>query len=82
MVWDRTRHTQPLRHALREYFPAALEAFDRTTSMPSELLGKALGPAAAALGQIAAALRNARRRDIEQLGRAPPPPTWPPPALR
>ena len=28
LIWERTRHTQRLRHALREYFPAALEAFD------------------------------------------------------
>jgi hypothetical protein len=26
LVWDRTRHTQRLRQALREYFPAALDA--------------------------------------------------------
>ena len=26
LVWDRTRHSQRLRQALREYFPAALEA--------------------------------------------------------
>lgn len=28
LIWERTRHTQRLRHALREYFPAALEAFE------------------------------------------------------
>ena len=28
LIWERTRHVQRLRHALREYFPAALEAFD------------------------------------------------------
>ena len=28
LIWERTRHTQRLRYALREYFPAALEAFD------------------------------------------------------
>lgn len=27
LIWERTRHTQRLRHALRDYFPAALEAF-------------------------------------------------------
>ena len=27
LVWERTRATQRLRHALREYFPAALTAF-------------------------------------------------------
>ena len=28
LIWERTRHVQRLRHALREYFPAALEAFE------------------------------------------------------
>jgi hypothetical protein len=28
LIWERTRHTQRLRHALREYFPAALLAFE------------------------------------------------------
>jgi len=28
MIWDRTRAVQRLRHQLREYFPAALEAFE------------------------------------------------------
>ncbi len=28
LVWERTRHTQRLRSALREYFPAAIEAFE------------------------------------------------------
>ena len=28
LIWTRTRHTNQLRSALREYFPAALEAFD------------------------------------------------------
>ena len=28
LIWERTRHTQRLRHALREYFPAALVAFE------------------------------------------------------
>ena len=69
LIWERTRHTQRLRHALREYFPAALEAFDDLDAADAlELLGKAPDPASAARltrGQIAAALRNARRRDIE-----------------
>ncbi|MFC9768544.1 IS110 family transposase [Rhodococcus jostii] len=69
LIWERTRHTQRLRHALREYFPAALEAFeDLDAADVLELLGKAPDPAAAARltrGQIMAALRKARRRDIE-----------------
>ena len=28
MIWSRTRHTNALRNALREYYPAALVAFD------------------------------------------------------
>ena len=28
LIWTRTRHTNALRSALREYYPAALEAFD------------------------------------------------------
>ena len=27
LIWTRTRHTNALRSALREYYPAALEAF-------------------------------------------------------
>ncbi|QSE87498.1 IS110 family transposase (plasmid) [Rhodococcus pseudokoreensis] len=69
LIWERTRHTQRLRHALREYFPAALEAFEDLDAADAlELLGKAPDPASAARltrGQIAAALRKARRRDIE-----------------
>jgi transposase len=28
LIWERTRCTQRLRHALRDYFPAALQAFE------------------------------------------------------
>jgi hypothetical protein len=31
LIWTRTRHTNALRSALREYYPAALEAFDDLT---------------------------------------------------
>ena len=68
LIWERTRHTQRLRHALRDYFPAALEAFDDLDAADSlELLAKAPTPAQAArlsLAQISAALKRARRRDI------------------
>jgi hypothetical protein len=68
MIWDRTRTTQRLRHQLREYFPAALEAFgDLDASDALELLGTAPDPARAARltrAQVSAALRRARRRDI------------------
>jgi transposase len=68
LIWERTRCTQRLRHALRDYFPAALEAFeDLDAAGTLELLGKAPDPASAArltTAQISAALKRARRRDI------------------
>ena len=68
LIWERTRHTQRLRHALRDYFPAALEAFDDLDATDTlELLAKAPTPAQAArlsLAQISAALKRSRRRDI------------------
>jgi transposase len=70
LIWERTRHTQRLRHALREYFPAALEAFEDLDAADTlELLGKAPDPASAArltIAQISAALKRARRRDVAQ----------------
>ena len=69
LIWERTRHTLRLRHALREYFPAALEAFDDLDAVDTlELLGKAPDPASATKlnrSQIRAALKHARRRDID-----------------
>jgi transposase len=69
LIWERTRHTLRLRHALREYFPAALEAFDDLDAPDTlELLGKAPDPVSAAKlnrSQIRAALKHARRRDID-----------------
>jgi transposase len=68
LIWERTRAGQRLRHALREYFPAALEAFEDLDAADTlELLAKAPDPASAArlsLAQISAALKRARRRDI------------------
>ena len=68
LIWERTRQIQRLRHQLREYFPAALEAFaDLDAPDALELLGKAPDPAKAARltrAQISAALKRARRRDI------------------
>jgi len=69
LIWERTRHTQRLRHALRDYFPAALAAFEDLDAPDTlELLAKAPEPAAAARlsrSQIAAALKRARRRDLQ-----------------
>ena len=68
LIWERTRAGQRLRHALREYFPAALAAFEDLDAGDSlELLAKAPDPAGAArlsISQISAALKRARRRDI------------------
>jgi transposase len=68
LIWERTRHTQRLRHALREYFPAAVQAFEDLDAADTlELLAKAPDPASAArltIAQISAALKRARRRDI------------------
>lgn len=68
-IWDRTRHFQRLRSALREFFPAALEAFpDLTAPEALELLERAPDPARAARlsrSKITAALIRARRRDPE-----------------
>jgi transposase len=69
LIWERSRHTLRLRHSLREYFPAALEAFDDLDAADTlELLAKAPDPASAAKlnrNQIRAALKHARRRDID-----------------
>jgi transposase len=70
LIWERTRYTQRLRHALREYFPAALEAFeDLDAPDVLELLAKAPDPASAAkltITQISAALTRARRRNVAE----------------
>jgi transposase len=68
LIWERTRHVLRLRQTLREYFPAALHAFNDLDSPEAvELLAKAPTPVAAArlsITQIEAALRRARRRNI------------------
>jgi len=53
LIWDRTRHLQRLRSTLREFFPAAVEAFTAagiSLADPDalELLGRAPDPARAA----------------------------------
>src|SRR5712691_1127167 len=68
LTWERTRAVQRLRHQLREYFPAALEAFDDLDAPDTlELLAKAPDPARArklTRAQASAALKRARRRNI------------------
>ena len=76
LIWERTRQVQRLRHQLREYFPAALEAFDDLDAPDTlELLGKAPDPARAARltrAQVSAALKRARRRNITGQGHRDP----------
>jgi transposase len=67
LIWERVRHLSRLRSALREFFPAALVAFDDLTAADTlELLAAAPEPASAAalsLERITAALTRARRRN-------------------
>jgi transposase len=69
MIWDRTRQVLRLRSALREFFPAALQAFEDLSAVDTlELLGRAPDPDRAARlsrGQLAGALRRAKRRNID-----------------
>ena len=49
LIWDRSRQLLRLRSALREFFPAALDAFDDLTASDAlELLSRASDPARAA----------------------------------
>jgi transposase len=66
LIWDRHRQLLRLRGALREFFPAALDAFDDLTAPDAlELLGAAPDPVTAASlsrARIRGALHRARRR--------------------
>ncbi|MFF5265548.1 IS110 family transposase [Actinomadura viridis] len=66
LIWERTRTGQRLRHALRDYFPAALQAFEDLDAPDTlELLAKAPTPGQAARlthAQVTAALKRAGRR--------------------
>ena len=68
LIWERTRQVQRLRHQLRDYFPAALAAFEDLDAPDAlELLARAPDPARAAKltrAQVSAAVKRARRRDI------------------
>jgi len=65
LIWERTRHLLRLRQSLREFFPAALVAFDDLAAADAlQLLAAAPDPASAAglsLEAIEAALKQARR---------------------
>jgi hypothetical protein len=74
-VWSRRKPASRLRSALREFYPAALVAFDDLTSGDGvEVLRAAPEPARGAAlsrAQIAAALRRGgRRRRIAERGAA------------
>lgn len=66
LISDRTRHTNRLRHALREYFPAALSAFESLSDRDTlAVLGRTPDPQKAAKltrPQIVSSLRKAGRR--------------------
>ena len=68
-IWERTRHVLRLRSALREYFPAAIEAFEDLAAKDTlVLLARAPSPARAAKltrSQVVSALRAARRHHVE-----------------
>ena len=71
MIWERTREVQRLRHQLREYFPAALEAFEDLDAPDAlELLGKAPEPARAARLTRAQVVRRAQARRAPEHHRA------------
>ena len=71
LIWDRVRQTNRLRSALREYFPAALEAFPALAHGDAlGVLARAPGPREAArlsTAKIRSALRSGgRQRNLEQ----------------
>ena len=73
LIWERTRHLQRLRQALREFFPAALAALaagklELADPDALELLERAADPDRAARlsrSKIAAILQRGRRREVE-----------------
>ena len=70
LIWARTRHTNSLRSALREYYPAALEAFEDLADRDAlAILGRAPTPADAtrlSLSKIRSALKAAgRQRNLD-----------------
>lgn len=66
LIWERSRQVHRLRYQLRDFFPAALEAYaDLDAPDVLELLAKGPDPASAArltTAQISAALKRAGRR--------------------
>jgi hypothetical protein len=70
LIWERTAAVQRLRAQLREYFPAAVVAFEDLDAPDAlELLGRAPDPARAARltrAQVSAVLKRAGRRKITE----------------
>jgi transposase len=71
LVWARNRHTNQLRNALREYYPAALDAFSDLADRDAlAVLGRApspVGGAALSLSQLRSALqRGGRQRNLDR----------------
>lgn len=74
LIWTRTRHTNGLRSALREYYPAALQAFgDLSHGDALGVLGRAPSPeqgARLSTAAICSALkRGGRQRNIDARAR-------------
>lgn len=70
LIWSRARNTNALRSALREYYPAALEAFESLADRDAlAILGRAPTPTDAArlsVAKIRSALKNAgRQRNLD-----------------
>lgn len=70
LIWSRTRHTNGLRSALREYYPAALVAFEDLADRDAlAILGRAPTPVEAghlSLAKIRSALKAAgRQRNLD-----------------
>ncbi|HXE48819.1 MAG TPA: IS110 family transposase [Ramlibacter sp.] len=70
LIWARTRHSNALRSALREYYPAALETFENLADRDAlAILGRAPTPADAkrlSVSKIRAALKAAgRQRNLD-----------------
>ncbi|MFQ5557194.1 MAG: IS110 family transposase, partial [Acidimicrobiales bacterium] len=70
LIWDRTRHTNRLRNDLREFFPAALAAFDDLAHRDAvSVLAKAPHPDQArqlSISQIRSALKKGgRQRNLD-----------------
>lgn len=93
LIWKRHRHVLRLRSALREYFPAALAAFDDLTASDTpDLLSAAPDPARLSRSRIGGALKRAGAAMSRPTPRAsrpscaphssPSPPSWSRPALR